>query len=982
MVLKVLDFRRALCRSVSAGAVLAATALSAMPALAQLPPSDPASTGSGAGAPAAATTAGSDRGAAAAQDIVVTGTRIVTGGFTAPTPTTVIGTEQIAANAQPNIFTTIAQLPSLQGSSGTQVNTFSTSSGQQGLSSFSLRGVGAIRTLTLLDGQRVVGANVTGVPDISLFPQLLVQRVDIVNGGASASYGSDAVGGVVNFITDTRFEGIKGNIQGGITKYGDDKQGLIQLAAGKAFLDNRLHIVASVEYDHEDGVPGGEFGTKLANGRDWFKQTSLLDRNILNDGSPQFIVRNYVQSAAFAKYGLITSGPLRGTAIDQSGRPYQFQFGAPCFGSLCLGGDLSGNIDAGRSLKSGIKRFNSYGRVGYEFLDNNEIYGTFNFGEVRTNNQPVNGQNKPGLTIQCANPYVPASIQAQCVTAGITSFQYGTSNAALGNTRVFTDRRQYRGVIGAKGKVPVLGTDWSYDTYYERGINYTAIDVRNILLTNRFNQAINATTQNGVIVCADPTARANGCQPLNIFGGNPSQAALSYIMPEKGPYQRTRQTQDVVSINFSGSPVDLWAGPLSIAFGGEYRHEYYKVRADPYGAGFAATPAGGDYPADPVLLTGGNNWYAGNYKNGRGAYGVKEAFLEANLPVLNSETLGRANLNGAGRVTHYSTSGTIWAWKVGGTWDLPLDGLRIRGVTSKDVRAPNLSELFAAPVTTTLPNFFDPVRNVNVLVIQNSIGNANLKPEIARNSTAGIALANPSWLPGLNVSFDWYRIKIKGVISSLGATDIVNLCVRNIVPATCSAFNLNNTAGPNFINVQAFNLASILTTGFDVEASYRWRRPLGLPGSFTVRGLATHVIKYVTDNGLPGQIPVDSAGNNNGNTPHWKFLMVQTYETDKFSFLVQERWFSNGTFGNQYIVCQAGSCPVSTQQQPTIDYNFMKGAFYVDLGASYNLTDQVTVYGKVDNLTNRNPSPSTIFANPALYDQLGRVYRAGIRFKL
>ncbi len=200
-----------------------------------------------------------------AQDIVVTGSRITTSGFTAPTPTTVIDAAAIAANAQPNIFTTIAQLPSLQGSTGTSTGTFSTSSGQQGLSSFSLRGVGAIRTLTLLDGQRVVGANVTGVPDISLFPQLLVKRVDVVNGGASASYGSDAVGGVVNFITDTRFKGVKGNVQGGITTYGDNEQVLVQLAAGTSFLENRLHKTGCTS----SRVPNSRAKRGLAAGRIW-----------------------------------------------------------------------------------------------------------------------------------------------------------------------------------------------------------------------------------------------------------------------------------------------------------------------------------------------------------------------------------------------------------------------------------------------------------------------------------------------------------------------------------------------------------------------------------------------------------------------------------------------------------------------------------------------------------------------------------------
>src|SRR5687767_13843200 len=212
------------------------------------------------------------------EEVVITGTRITTDGYNAPTPTSVITADAVVANAQPNIFSTVAQLPSLQGSTGTQVNTFSTSSGQQGLSSFSLRGLGAIRTLTLLDGQRVVGANVTGVTDVSMFPQLLIERVDVVNGGASSSYGSDAVGGVVNFVTKTRFEGVKGNVQGAITNYDDNETIVAQVAAGSSFLDSRLHVLGSVEYHDEKGVGPGSLGLGLAGGRDWFTQRVLVNR--------------------------------------------------------------------------------------------------------------------------------------------------------------------------------------------------------------------------------------------------------------------------------------------------------------------------------------------------------------------------------------------------------------------------------------------------------------------------------------------------------------------------------------------------------------------------------------------------------------------------------------------------------------------------------------------------------------------------------
>ncbi|AQR73310.1 TonB-dependent siderophore receptor [Sphingomonas sp. LM7] len=934
-------------------------------------------------------------------DIIVTGSRIIASGFTAPTPTTVIGEEQITANAQPNIFNTIAQLPSLQGSTGTATGTFSTSSGQQGLSSFSLRGLGAIRTLTLLDGQRVVGANVTGVPDISLFPQLLIKRVDIVNGGASASYGSDAVGGVVNFITDTRFAGFKGNVQGGMTTYGDNEQILAQAAWGGSFADDKLHVIVSGEYAHDGGVGPGNFGIDLAGKRDWHLASTLLNTGQTNNGLPQFNYRDYAQPYQYALYGLINNGPLQGIAFDVNGAPYNFNYGsggAPlgngrvsnCFpgNSFCVGGDLSGAVGSGASLASELQRVTGFYRIGYDFAPNNEFYVTVSAAQVKTNNQPSPGYNRPNLTVQCANPYLPQLVRDRCTTAGITNFNFGSSNGAFPSPHVFTDRRQFRFVGGLKGKFGVGGGDWNYDAYYAHGVTLSDIDVNDIVLQNRYVAATNAVTLNGAIVCADPVARAAGCQPINIFGGfAPSQAALAYVTPANGPFQHTRLTQDVASVNLSGNLFDLWAGPLTLAFGGEYRHEFYEVNADAYGAGVSAlSPNNAAYPADPLLNAPlGSNWAAGNYKNGRGAYDVYEGFAELNLQLFDGGGIGRANLNGAGRVTHYSTSGTVWAWKIGGTWDTPLDGFRLRAVTSRDVRAPNLSELFAAPTVTTLPNFANPFPPAGaVQAFQNTVGNPALKPEIARNTEIGAVYANPSWLPGLSLSFDYYSIKLDGVVSTLSADQIVRFCFEGN-QAFCGGFVLNSPIqGGNFINVQPFNLASWKTSGFDIEASYRWSRPLGLPGAFTVRALGTHIREFVVDAGVAGVDRVDQAGANTGNTPDWKWLAIQTYDNDDFSFTVQERWFSDGVFGNQYVVCTS-ACPASTGNHPTIDRNFMKGAFYVDVGGTYNVTSNVKFYFKVDNLFDHDPEPSPqtntgLDVNPALYDTLGRTYRAGIRF--
>ncbi|PNU02238.1 TonB-dependent receptor [Novosphingobium guangzhouense] len=925
-------------------------------------------------------------------DIVVTGSRITASGFTAPTPTQVLSTEDLTKGAQPNVFTTIAQLPSLQGSTGASVGANGTSTGVQGLSTLSLRGLQPIRTLTLLDGQRVVGANVTGVADVSLFPQLLIKRVDVVTGGASASYGSDAVGGVVNFVTDTRFEGFRANAMSGISTYGDNANYTFQAAAGKAFMDDRLHVIVSGEYSHEDGIPSAGFGVGNSpdgdgpNGRDWMTAVGLINRGITDDGSPQYLYRNHVQSSLNSMYGLITSGPLAGTAFDRNGNPYQFQYGNECYNGSCVGGDLSGSVANGNSLMSEITRLNSYGRIGFDIDPDNEIYTTVNVARVRTSNTPNPGFAQFGnLTMQCSNPYVPASIQQACAENEITSFGYGVNNAMFDNIDVHTQREQYRFVAGAKGKFPVFGSDWRYDAYYEHGTEITNINVYNIALMPRYRAAIDAVAgPDGTITCASAAAVASGCSPLNIFGGSaPSAAAASYIEPAYGPYQHTRQTQDVASIAFNGEPFALPAGPVSIAFGGEYRHEFYRVTADPYGNGVNGATGSSyseEYPADPLLDTNGGNWYAGNYRNGSGAYDVYEGFLEVNVPIFKSDALGSANLNAAGRGTHYSTSGTVWTWKVGGTWATPLDGITLRGVTSRDIRAPNLSELYAAPVTSNRTGTVDPFNNRVVTVLQTTTGNPNLTPEIARNTEVGIVLSQPEWLPGLSLSLDYFHIKIDDAIASLDAQTQINLCYGG-VEFTCGSFDLSD---PNaaYVTLQPFNFSSIMTDGFDIEASYQTDlEGLGLPGRLTLRGLATNTRNYITDTGLPGTIPHQLAGVNieATATPKWKLLLSQDYSTDKFSVRFQERWFSAGVLSNEYVVCTS-NCPVSTVNNPTIDYNHVPGAFYVDFSTSVQVTPEVEAYFKVDNLFNRDAEnvPGNV-TTPTLYDVIGRAFRVGMR---
>ncbi|MFJ1469686.1 TonB-dependent receptor domain-containing protein [Massilia orientalis] len=944
-------------------------------------------------------TAGTTPAVPEANVVRISGSRIAARGFTQPTPTTSLSSADLEKAAKPNLFNTLAELPALQGSTGRTTSTNSTSSGIQGLSSLSLRGLGTIRTLTLLDGQRVVGANVTGVTDVSQFPQLLVKRVDVVTGGASASYGSDAVGGVVNFITDKKFTGFKANVEGGQTRYHDDKSGTLQAAWGKGFMDDRLHATVSGEFSKENGIDSPGFGEVGAGGRTWYRNTVFQRRPLsqTTDGKPEYMAIDHAQQYQYSKYGLITNGPLQGTAFGDGGVPYQFNYGSNgvptgtgqvtnCVNPFCVGGDLSGSVGAGTNLAMNFKRQVAYTRLSWDLDADNEIYFTANYAQVKSHFSPNPGAAKQAnLTIQCDNPFLPASIAAACAANNIKSFQYGTANAIFPeNINVHPTRTQRRFVVGADGTFTLFGKDWSYDAYAEHGENTTNINVHDITLNTRYNNAIDAVRDaSGKIVCRNAVAAANGCVPLNIIGNNPvDPAAWGYIAPGAGPIQRTTQSQDVASANFNGEIWEGWAGPLSMATGAEWRREKYDVHGDPYGAGVSPDSIGGAaYPLDPTLnSTVGNNWYAGNYHNGAGSYNVREAYVELNLPVLKSDTWGEANLNLADRQTKYSTAGSVSSWKIGATWKTPIDGLRFRAVSSKDVRAPNLSELFAAPVVV---NNQVQYQGNTVSVQQRTVGNTNLRPEIARNNSFGIVLSQPSWAPGFSTSLDYYDIKVNDVISTLSIQQEVDLCVAGN-QEICQAMVLNSP-GNNYVTVQNFNLASLHLKGFDIESAYRTNLDkFNLPGRFTVRALATRTLHFITDSGVVGTIPSEGAGVNLGNTPKWKLLATQSWDNDKLSLTLTERWFSDGKYSNEYIECQT-NCPVSTLIHPTIYDNKMKGATYVDFGGSYNVSKQLMVYFKIDNLADRDPEPApqanpSFAINPALYDVVGRTYRAGLRY--
>jgi outer membrane cobalamin receptor len=1041
--------------------------------------------------------ASAQQAAEGVESVVVSSSRIQSAGFDAPTPTTVISAQDLEKQANTNVFTTITQLPSLMGSTGTTVGNGGSSNGVNGLSTLNLRGIGTNRNLILIDGERVVPSSSIGVSDISQFPQMLIQRVDVVTGGASASWGSDAVSGVVNFIIDRKFEGFKANINGGISNYADDPQAQVQFAAGTGFMGGKAHVEVSGEFTSEAGV------TSMVGPRHWWQNPQQLQQyttaqcqpNGCPGGSPQWINVNNGKFAQFSYGGLITRGPLQGTQFGAGGVPSQFDYGYGFDGSpatparnatntingcssggYCVGGDTSGNQTGYGAMVARLVRGNVFGRLSYDITPDIEVYGTVMYSEVVTWDKPTaNFFKSDNLQIGCDNAFLPASIAQACAAnatgvagaagaglyaptaaqiaggpgAGMSagSFTYGALNSGLTSVENYNNRTLRRYVIGADGVYNLFNTDWSFKAYAQHGETDYHNVLENILITPYYNAAIDAVTVTnanqasfsgipvGTVVCRSAAARSVGCQPLNIIGtGVASNAARTFVQglnPDgsssgsagRDPWQIVNQRQEVFDFSFSGEPLENWAGKVAVASGFTYREEALNTVTDCASQGNCANQTfdGHTYGAagNPLLAPSFNggaplspNWYAGNFQPARGNFHEMEVFLETNVPIFDTAEFGKFNASLAGRYTNYTTSGDVETWKVGFTWDTPLDGLRVRGLQSRDVRAPNLAELYAGArvnngSVTDRFNLNGGAANQSISPLPNPItANPDLKPEKGQTTELGLVWS-PSYVPGLNLSATYYRVGVKGIITQLSQQQNMDLCFNgNAIQCAFISSNGVPWASNGVINQAAvltrptsqvtpnINIAAVTTDGIDYEASYRFAVDdavnWGLGGDVTLRLLATNVMKYIQDPGFTGGVPSELAGANGNSTystPHWKIFFNQGYDTDTWGLFVNERWFSEGVINRNWFQC-ASACPAPVDSNhPTVNSNYMPGELYFDIGGHYDLSAHSSLYFKIDNLTNQNPGNANSYGpanqgpnnNPSLYDVLGRYYHIGIR---
>lgn len=896
-------------------------------------------------------------------EVVVTGSRIMRDDYDSPVPVSVIGADDIEARKPANIADLVFTIPSVSaaGSYSSADSSRSISTGMAGINAVNLRGLGTARTLVLLNGQRVAPSSFSGMIDVNTFPQSLIKRVEVVTGGASAQYGSDAVGGVVNFILDEDYTGFKISTDAGVTTYGDGENYRVTGTAGFSLLDERLKVLLNAEYADQQGIHSID--------RRWQRH----GYNIMNNpyyepgnGEPQYFVGPGIGLMNRIWGGLITDGPLQGTYFTENGETRQLNYGvmSPTSSPFMIGGDwrLTDEVGVGSSsLYPSQERIGLFSRVSYALSPSANVYAQLSW--TGYDNLGYNSSDLLNITVRADNGFLLTQfpdVAEAMVANGLETINVGLWTREYKNGSR-NSRDAYRVVLGSTGKFSLFDKSWSWDAYYQHGLTKTYERAVNSLNNARFALALDAVLVDGQIVCRssldDPS---NGCVPIDLIGRDPiSQEALDYVFGPEQPWRKQRFTQDVVAAALSGDVFDLPGGPVSVALGAEWRQEKARGR---------------------VGEKSSSGWRFGNYRVNTGERNVKEAFVETSLPFFRG-----FDLNLAGRFTDYSTSGSVETWKVGATY-APVRDIEFRGSYSRDIRAPNLEELFANPSGilqgVTLPANA-PIPGY-VLARVATLGNVDLQPEKANTWTAGVVF-RPSFLSGFTASFDYWNIDIEDVIGSVGYQAIIDRCFSGLTQF-CGRLIFAPDGTLETILVTPVNFGSQRASGYDIQASYGVRLSdiaPSLPGTFRVHASFVRNITNVIDDLV--LTPVNRVGELQ--TPEWTYRITAFYDVGRVSVSVGARGVSDLVYSTSYVECTS-NCPVSTIENRTINDNDIDGATYFDGSVSVSFRTghaQSKLSLIVNNIFNSDPTLlgtsvsggaiQNLQTRHGLFDTIGRVFR-------
>ncbi len=942
------------------------------------------------------------------EEVTVTGSLIPRPTLEAMSPVTTMNVEDLSYRGATRLEDLMQTLPQVFAAQNSTV-----SNGSSGTATIDLRYLGSQRTLVLIDGKRMSSGDAFATaPDLNFIPAFLVKRVDVLTGGASSVYGADAVAGVVNFILDKDFEGVRAGVNFGGYEHNNDNKRWEAMDAKKGFTAPTGQAWDGGSLDAYVAM-GGKFadGKGSASAYIDFRKTAGLLKNR----------RDYTNCSVL---GLSTKGPAcGGSGTSATGSFYTDDGGAYTLDTSGAGNTFR-NKTAGDVFNYAIynwmqrpdQRWTAGGFVNYDW--NRHFRG---YMSVMLMNDYTDGQIAPsgdfGNTsyINCDNPMLSADqYQKICTNAGYGPGIMGP-DGVMGDAGLLILRRNveggprdsrmthtdYRLVAGLKGEINSI---WKYDFYgmdaevkspqeYANDLNYTRI-------------------QDALFVTGDPNNPATwqcrsgnaGCVPWNIFKkGGVTQAALNYLQLAEvlNSGTKTQLIHGELNADLKGYG---WVIPSAVegiqfALGAEYRKEFLFVHPDyPFQEALGAGSGGPTLPVD-------------------GSYSVKEAFTELRVPLVQG-VRGAKNLvlDLGYRYSDYNTNGGYSTYKAEAEWS-PTADFKLRGGYNRATRAPNVQELFTPqglslngstdPCAGTTPTFTqaqcalmgvpaawygkvlaNPAQQYNTL----TGGNPNLKPEIADTNTIGIVLT-PGALPGFTASFDYYDIKIKSTIGALGADDILKQCGQTGNPALCSLihrdpsrYTLWLTVGgqAGYTTTTNINIGQLHTQGVDVTLNY------SLPVGKSLLGfnlIGTYMNKSEINTGLYSYDCIGYFGNQCGvPNPKWRHLARFSWETGNWDFNLAWRMVGAVTVdaaSSNPALSDPGSIPA---YKAVGSYHY-PAYHYVDIGAAFKLKQHVQFTLGVNNIADKEP-PLGAGMSPndygtgfyGTYDPYGRYIHSSITF--
>jgi iron complex outermembrane recepter protein len=953
-------------------------------------------------------------------EIVVTGTRIPSPNLTSIAPVTTVGNADIKAQGVTRIEDITNSLPQVFAGQGSSI-----SNGSTGAATVNLRGLGDSRTLVLVDNRRLMpGDPADPAADLNFIPSALVERVDVLTGGASATYGADAVAGVVNFIMLHNFEGVRIDAQYSGYQHDNNNgavQNIVKTAAAGASDPRQFALPSSSLWDGEGSEVTLVMGANAPDGKgNVTAYAAYRQNNPILEGSRDFSACTLNSGTpSFAEFGCGGSG----TAFPA--RVGNFIVDPTTFNTFRAHttADVF-NFGPANYFVRPDERYNLGAFAHYEIAPWADVYMDSMFMDDRSTSQIAAGGIFAGtFNINCANPLLstqeagllPSTTGASCAANPTGTFtgtvarrlQAGEAQGRQQDLR-HTD---YRIVIGMRGD---LGKNWNYDGYMQYGSVFFSAEQTGNFNSNRIQQALNVVQTPTGPACA-PGADA-GCVPLNIFTSSTiSPAALTFL--NANSFSQGNTTERVVSLAFTGKLGDYglkspWATEgVGVAFGAEYRREHLDSTADFLSANGLVDGNGAAAP--PV----------------NGGFDVYELFGEARIPVISDMPLAKNVAIELGyRFSDYSSVGDTNTYKVAGDWEI-IDGLRVRAGYNRAVRAPNVIDLFA-PQNVVLDGTTDPcagltaanplvatcasvfhLTTAQVLAIEKNPanqyngqtgGNPNLKPEISDTYTAGIVW-QPSFVPGLSMSADFFDIKVDQFIGTVGENLILNQCITGQNSSFCGLVHRepgNNSLfldPTGFVQDTTLNTGSLKTTGVDFNLAYRTDLSaigLGDNGSVNVSLVGTWLDTLETQP-LPGGPSYDCKGLY-GTTcgvpaPEWRHKARLTWNTPysygdwvkSLSFSAQWRYFGKATLD------AFNSNPLLNN--PGIQYESdrtLASRSYIDLTMNFTVHNNLNFRVGVNNVFDKDP-PLTGASNcpagacngntwPQVYDSLGRFMFVGL----